>query len=590
MGLSQIGFAKRLLAVYGIVFITVLLITDWSLSRVFEKRDLEQLENSLVRQSALTSHIALPMLQSGPELQTRVKELSRGTDARITVIDPAGKVLADSDETPADLPKMDNHLTRPEVADALKLGTGKSIRYSLTLKTKMLYVAVPILDGRELKGIVRTAMPVTRVDAILAATHKPLVLLALAAILVVLAAGILFASQLTNRIRKITSVAERYAREDWSEKVLISGKDELKLLADTMNHMASTLQHRIRDLEGEKGKITAILLNMTEAVIAIDRHKDVVMANPTAETLFGFSTDTVKGKSLIQTTRHPYLESLVDRAFAARQTLADEIQLAGKAKKTLRVSVVVTEEHVRDIGGILVFHDITEIRRLENIRREFVSNASHELRTPLTSIKGFIETLLGGASKDPAASEKFLKIMQEDATRLSRLVEDMLTLSEIEQGAVPLKKEALDLVPEVRAIAERFTPQCGSKNIVIEDRLPKSPLPISGDRDKVRQVFVNLIDNAVKFNKAGGRIVLSAERTKDGVRVTIEDTGSGIPEDSAGRVFERFFRADKVRSRELGGTGLGLAIVKHIMESHNGRVTCESQPGKGSAFSVFFPA
>ena len=328
---------------------------------------------------------------------------------------------------------------------------------------------------------------------------------------------------------------------------------------------------------------------MTEAVIAIDRNKNVIMANPTAEDLFDFSATSPAGKSLIETTRNPSLESLVDRAFETNQTLVDEIQLPGKSKKFLRVSVVVTHDRVRDIGGILVFHDVTEIRRLENARKEFVSNASHELRTPLTSLKGFIETLLGGASKDPAASKKFLKIMQEDSTRLSRLVEDMLTLGEIEQGAVLLKKESLDLAAEVRAVAERFKPQCDFKKIAIEDRLPQQPLLAPGDRDKIHQVFVNLIDNAIKFNKENGKIILSAEKNGGGIQITIADTGCGIEKNAIGRVFERFFRVDKARSRELGGTGLGLSIVKHIMESHGGRASCESAVGEGSSFSVFFP-
>ncbi len=590
MPLPRIGFAKRLFTVYGLVFVLTLLLTDWSLSSVFEKRDLEQLQASLTRQAVLIRELVSPLLENATHLQTRVKTITEGTDIRVSIINPEGIVLADSGESPEEVAKMDNHALRPEVAMALRKGIGTSIRYSMTLKTKMLYVAIPVLHQNTLLGVVRTAMPITRVDEILATARRPILFSLLAGVLIILITGILFARHLTTRIRKITTVAERFSREDWSEQVLIGGRDELKLLANTMNHMASSLKNRIKDLETEKGKVSAILSNMTEAVIAVDRRKQFVAANPNAEDLFGFSVPAVHGKSLIEITRHPQLEMIVDRALEDRKTLIKEITLP-RNKKVLRTSVVVLDERIKEIGMILVFHDVTEIRRLENIRKEFVANASHELRTPLTSIKGFIETLLGGAIQDPVASERFLRIMQEDAARLGRLVDDLLTLGEIEQGSVPLKKEPLDLVQEARKIMDRFKLQARDKKIAIEDLLPQTgALWVRGDRDKVRQVFVNLIDNAIKFNKENGKIILAGNQAADGIQVSIEDTGSGIPVEAQARVFERFFRVDKARSRELGGTGLGLAIVKHIMEAHSGRVTCESTPGSGSKFTVAFPA
>jgi two-component system phosphate regulon sensor histidine kinase PhoR len=252
--------------------------------------------------------------------------------------------------------------------------------------------------------------------------------------------------------------------------------------------------------------------------------------------------------------------------------------------------MIVLSPNTRDIGGILVFHDITELRRLENIRKEFVANVSHELRTPLTSIKGFIETLLSGAAKDPGTSERFLKIISEETDRLGRLVEDILTLGEIEQGVILVRKEKIDLSAELLAILERFKNQIQEKKIKIENHLSGKPLHLFGDRDRIHQVFVNLIDNAIQFNTLGGKIILAADQDPRGVTVTVEDTGPGIPEEAQSRIFERFFRADKTRSKELGGTGLGLAIVKHIMEAHGGYASCLSTPGQGARFSVFFPA
>jgi two-component system phosphate regulon sensor histidine kinase PhoR len=233
---------------------------------------------------------------------------------------------------------------------------------------------------------------------------------------------------------------------------------------------------------------------------------------------------------------------------------------------------------------------MTEIRRLENIRKEFVSNVSHELRTPLTSVKGFIETLLGGAFKDPATCEQFLRIMDEETGRLGRLVEDILMLGEIEQGGSLSKKEKIDLAAELPAILESFKLKIREKNVAIENRIPKNSLVFPGEKDKVSQVFVNLIDNAIKFNKLGGKIILTTEQHPEGIAITVEDTGIGIPQEALPRIFERFFRADKARGGEMGGTGLGLSIVKHIMETHGGYASCESVPDRGSRFTVFFPA
>lgn len=590
MGLPKIGFAKRLLVLYSIIFILVLLITDWTLSRSLQRRNLLELQNSLTRQCVLIRELALPLLGDSRRLQEKIAKVALGTDIRVTVIAPGGAVLADSQENWEQLSQMDNHATRPEVAAALQGKTGSSTRYSMTLKTRMLYVAIPIQENTETLGVVRMAMPLTRVDEILASVRRSVMFTAVPGILIILLAGIFFNHHLTKRIRRITSGAERYAREDWSEKIMIDGQDELKMLANTMNQMAATLRSRIEDLESEKGKISVILHQMNEGVIAIDRQKRVVLINPAAERIFASSASEAEGKGLIEVTRHPQIEKIVDDSLREQRTLSEEIRLSGGTKRTLRLSVVVLKGPSREIGGILVFHDMTELRRLENVRREFVTNVSHELRTPLTSIKGFVETLLGGAAKDPLAGERFLRIISEETERLGRLVEDILTIGEIEQKITLMKKDEIDLAAELALILESFRLRIEKSGIQVEDRTLGRSLIVPGDRDKIRQVFVNLLDNAVKFNKPEGRIVLSADPQPEGTTITIEDTGIGISQEAQDRVFERFFRADKARSKELGGTGLGLAIVKHIMEAHGGHATCQSTPGQGSRFSVFFPA
>lgn len=589
MGFPKIGFAKRLLALYGITFVLVLLVTDWTLSQVLQKRDLQNLQSALLGQATLIRAAATPLLTEKDLLQSQIKELAQGTDLRITLVDRKGAVLADSSESEEELDTMDNHATRPEIAAAFRKETGISTRYSMTLKTKMLYVAIPIFEKEKILGAVRTALPVTRIDAILGSIRGPVALTVLFAILIVLTAGIFFNRQLSKRIRCISSGAERYAREDWSEKILMNGQDELTMLAATMNQMAASLHTRIEDLESEKSKIAAILTHMKDGVIAIDRRKTCLMINPAATQTFETGVMPISGKSLIEITRHPQLEMLVDRAFLEKKNLGGDIETSGRSRRIIHVTVLIPDTSIRDLGGILVFHDMTELRRLENTRKEFVSNVSHELRTPLTSIKGFIETLLHGASKDPVLSEKFLRIMDEETSRLGRLVEDILTLGEIEQGTSLLKKEKIDLASLIPAILEHFKPRAKEHQLTIENPL-ESPLVISGDKDKVRQIFMNLIDNAIKFSKPGGRIAFRAEAGTKGITVFVEDTGIGISEEAQGRIFERFFREDKTRSKELGGTGLGLAIVKHIMEAHGGHASCQSRPGQGSTFSVFFPS
>ena len=604
MALPRLSFGKRFIAIYGAVFIAVLLIIDGTLTHFLEKHDFNQLQDSLVHQSILLRELIQPEFQAGntfdvskgtlpvsAKLQPLVQKLSRETRIRITLINSAGLVLADSSEDPKSLSHMDNHATRPEIVAALKKEIGTSIRYSMTLDSRMLYVAIPVLQGPKVIGVIRTAMPLQQVDRLLNSMRQPIATATILGILFIVLIGILFGNHINQRIRKITSVAQKFAEGDFSERVLVDGQDEFKLLAGTMNSMAQALRTRMEELKSEKEKAAVILQNMFDGVLAVNHRRQILIANSSAETMFGLPGGPIIGKTILEVTRNPQINALLERAWESGSPVSEEIILLGKTKRFLQTSAIKIQDPRQEISGILVFHDITEIRRLENIRKEFVANVSHELRTPLTSLKGFIETLLGGASKDPVSAEKFLKIMEEDASRLSRLVDDLLTLNEIEQGGAILNKEPLDLQTELQTVLERFKLQIRGKNITIENRITPGPaVPIMANPDKLRQVLVNLLDNAIKFNRDGGKVVVSVKKHSQETEVSIADTGIGIPQESIGRIFERFFRVDKARSRELGGTGLGLAIVKHIMESHNGRVTCQSESGQSSIFSVFFPA
>jgi two-component system phosphate regulon sensor histidine kinase PhoR len=386
------------------------------------------------------------------------------------------------------------------------------------------------------------------------------------------------------RIAEIRKVAEQYAQGEWERPLFPEAKGELKTLILALNQMGSVLKTRITEAEDEKAKLSAILDHMAEGVIAVDSGKEVLMANPSARKMFALPHAAVLGKSLLEVVRNQKIDDMMARAIQGRTLIAEEIEFSQPERKYLKVNAVGLPPS-EGVCGILVFYDVTEIRRLENVRREFVANVSHELRTPLTSIKGFIETLLEGAFQDPDRSRTFLKMMEEDAGRLTRLIDELLELSKIESREMAFHFEPLSLEEEVEAVIRIFRLRAQEKGIEIENRISPSQIPpVWADRDKLKQVLVNLLDNAIKFNKTGGRIVVSTESLDEEVRVSIEDTGIGIPKEAVPRIFERFFRVDKARSKG-GGTGLGLAIVKHIIEAQGGKVFCESELGKGSKFS-----
>lgn len=395
--------------------------------------------------------------------------------------------------------------------------------------------------------------------------------------------------QTSGRIQKVTQVAEKYARGDLSEKIFIDSKDELHHLADALNRMASSLQDRILEMEGEKTKVSAILESMAEGVIAVGKQNEVLLMNPSAEKTFDTRIKDAIGKSLLEVTHNRQIDDLMTGAVQAQSVQTAEIIWNHPERKILKAHAIGISKRQKDLAGILVFYDMTELRKLEDLRRDFVANVSHELRTPLTSIKGFIETLLGGAHQDTRQSESFLKMMEEDAARLNRLIDDLLELSKIESKEAVFRSEPVDLAEEAGKVLVLCRGQLEKKRIVFESRLSKTLPKVRADKDKLQQVLINLMDNAVKFNKDGGRVILDAKPENGYLRISVEDTGTGIPERAVPRVFERFYRVDKARSRQLGGTGLGLSIVKHLVEAHGGQVACESKVGQGSVFSFTLP-
>lgn len=588
---SRLG--KKITFTYLGLFSIVFTIVVWFTYLQFSDQALEHLKQSLRTQALFVSEVVTPsMVQSGnrSEIHRLVREVGERTGARITIINQDGVVLGDSERTYPELLKMDNHRQRLEIASAFKGETGSSIRLSPTLSKEMLYVAIPAMNGNKIVGVLRVALPLSSVQQEIDAIRNLALMGLLIGLTAVILIGVFIGRRFAGRIGEMTHAASRYAKGDFSEKIRIDGKDELSVLADTMNRMAASLRQEIDQLEREKTKVSAIVNHMIEGVIAVDAGLKILMINPSAESIFGVGNEGPLHRNLIEVARNQNIDHLAEKVIADQSTDSAEVEFSNG--KILRINAVGVHQSKGEISAILVIHDITELRRLERLRKDFVANVSHELKTPLTSIKGFVETLLGGAYRNPVESERFLKMMEEDANRLARLIADLLELSKIESNLVPIKREPVELGPEIDRILKMFESAFEKKNIKVENLFSQMQqrVAVSADRDQIRQIFLNLIDNAFKFNRENGKILIGFQKTSGNfVEVSIEDTGIGIPAESIPRIFERFYRVDKGRSRELGGTGLGLSIVKHIVEAHGGRVSCESRFGQGSRFSFTLP-
>jgi len=584
------NLGRKIALSYLALFIAVFAASEWYLSRVLEERALANLKDSLTVDARILSLLfPASLIQAGDreKIQATVSDLGAASGIRITLIDSQGVVLGDSDRTMEELLAMENHRKRPEIRSALGGQVGAMTRFSTTINARMLFMAFPLKEGDVTAGVMRLSVPLTSIEKIMASIDRPIWISFMLGSFLILLLGIGISRSATKPVRAMTRAALLYSKGDLSGKIPVESEDELSILARAMNQMAASLKERISEIEKEKIKLSTILDNMTEAVIAVESDRRILAINPGAEKIFGVPKPAAMGRLLIETIRNQKIDEIMAKAINDQTLVPGELESRQPGGKTLRINAVGIGKSESGVCGFLVANDVTEVRRLENLRREFVANVSHELKTPLTSIKGFIETLLGGALEDRVQSERFLKIMDEDAERLTRLIDEILDLSQIESADASLRPEPVELQRELSKVLSVFEARIHSKKLRIENRLTARPLPpVLADRDQLKQVFMNLLDNAIKFSGENGRIIIDAASAEgEKLRVSIEDTGIGIPEHLIPRIFERFFRVDKARSRELGGTGLGLAIVKHIIEAHGGDVTCESRAGKGSKFS-----
>ncbi|MBN2584533.1 MAG: PAS domain-containing protein [Planctomycetes bacterium] len=517
------------------------------------------------------------------------KKWGRDTTTRVTVVLPDGTVVGDSQEDPA---QMDDHSRRPELRAALAGQVGYEQRDSPTLGIKMMYVAVPLkVDGRPV-GALRTSLALTEINETMHYVGLRILLGVIIVVVLTSVLALLISRRLAKPLTEMRQGADRFAQGDFNRKLPVSDTEEIGGLAAALNTMARQLDRRIKTITRQQQELAAVLSSMTEGVLAIDGRGHIISVNQAAAAILAIDVAEVPGRGLAEVIRNPELQDFVALVRERRQETEQELGLlrdGGELRLQLHGSTI-RDEAGRDLGVLVVLRDVTRLRRLERMRSDFVANVSHELKTPITSIQGFVETLDEGAVDDNEKARHFLSIIARQVERLNAIIDDLLSLSAIEQdaerGRVVMK--ATRLADPIQAAVATCRDKADEKRIRIEVSCPDN-IEAGINSHLFEQAVRNLLDNAIKYSEADGEIRVQVERNDEEIRLSVEDRGCGIPQEHLSRIFERFYCVDKARSRKLGGTGLGLAIVKHIIQAHGGRVTVHSVPRKGSTFTLHLP-
>ena len=590
----RLSLQWKILAGYLAVAGVGLGVAGWLSLERFEASDMKQLEAGLTAQARLAAEIfAAPLAGISPDVQAidaLADRLGEAIKARVTVIASDGTVLGDSYESGEALRRMDNHLTRPEVREALESDLGISTRLSGTVGIRMLNVAVPVrLPDRGLLGIVRLSLPLTEIEAQHRAMRAVLIGAVGIAFLLSLIMSYLVARSITRPVAEIVQAAKRMVGGEFHPRIRPGSTDEVSDLARVLNHMAASIEEKIEALKQDRAKMAATLIAMQEGVMVLAVDGTVRLINPAMERMIGRQGAELTGKSYWEVIRQPRLHEFIAHALAGGTGATTEIGLGAGSDRIFQVyTSSLSEGEEYSAGLVLVFHDISDLRRLEQVRKDFVANVSHELRTPLTAIKGYVEALRDDPKIELPQRHRFLEIIETHTDRLNLIITDLLLLSKIESGQIPLKQEPVELALLINRTLGLLSHQIDRKQHKIVLDIPATLPAVSGDEERLGQVFSNLLDNAVKYTPDKGTLTITAVLNDTMIEVAIEDTGIGIPPKDLSRIFERFYRVDKARSRELGGTGLGLAIVKHLVEAHGGTVSVQSA-GKGSRFTVRLP-
>ena len=514
--------------------------------------------------------------------------IGQGLGVRATIVNPEGIVIGDSEVDKDKLSKLENHISRSEIQDAIQKGFGQSKRFSTSIRKNMLYMAVPLGKGK-LIGILRLAIPLSDIELIESKMFKTISIAIIFAIVATLVASFFVSLMISKPLYEMSAIAKRLTVGDFSRKAIVHSNDETGDLAKALNNMADEINAKVKNISFEKAKLETILSSMFEGIMLTNEKGEILLLNPSIRKLF-FIDSLTEGKKPLEVIRNNAIQEIVDRVLHEnREVITQEVSISIPEQKTIMINgVPIVKDNVTE-GAVFVFHDITELKRLEDIRKDFVANVSHELRTPISSIKGYAETLLDGKVDSEDNVKEFLGIIYQDSNRLANLIDDLLDLSKIESGKMKMEFELLEVLPLVKRCVNVLEKTAKDKKLSIKLEIPANLSKALGDHNRLSQVFLNLLDNAIKYTPEGGAICVGAANKEKFIQVDISDTGIGIPEKDLPRIFERFYRVDKARSRELGGTGLGLSIVKHIIQTHNGQVWVQSTLGQGSTFSFTIP-
>jgi two-component system phosphate regulon sensor histidine kinase PhoR len=577
----------RFFPIYLAISLLSLLTAGWIAATVTSRLYYHQIRLDLEVRARLLKEMVGKETHSSAAVDSLCKHLSLLADTRVTVIAADGQVLGDSHEDPA---RMENHADRPEIRTALAGKVGTSQRYSPTLKQSMIYLAIPLEENGAVTGAVRTSMPLAMVKQAVNGVYATVFLSGLIIALLAGWSNYLLLNHLRRQASVIRRGAARFAEGHLEHKLIPPRSEELGGLARTLNLMAEQLNERIETITRQRGELEAVLSSMVEGVIVFDTDERILNMNQAAAKLLETTQPDVRGRNVQEVILNRNFQEFVRRIFRERRPLEAGISLRRGDLFVQAQGAPLHDAAGRDLGALVVINDVTKLRRLENIRREFVANVSHELRTPITAIRGFVETLRDGAAQDPQESARFLDIISRHTERLHAIIEDLLNLSRLEQET---ESDAIHLKPgHLREILQSAISDCEHKahekqiRCELEDgdeMVAKINAPL------LEQALANLLDNAINYSEPGSSIQIGIEAAEDEWVLYVRDQGCGIETEHLPRIFERFYRVDKTRSRKQGGTGLGLAIVKHIALAHRGRVSVTSSLGQGSTFRIHLP-
>jgi two-component system phosphate regulon sensor histidine kinase PhoR len=548
------------------------------------KDEIKKVMNGKI-ETELFAYAELIDLSSAQMMSEQLKQIARISSSRVTLVDAQGKVFADSEK---DVVKLENHFNRPELQEARLKGKGKSIRFSQSIGVDMLYVAIPMKSKSQITGYVRLARPLHDVQNVIEKIYQSVFLAMMIVAVISLFIALIFSYRLAAPIRALERFTERLRQGHPVGAIFLETSDETKMLADNINYLVDELQSQIRLANEEKSKLMTAFTSMTEGVLILNAEDKIEFVNQALSNMLADQYGDINDKTLMEAFLNADLQKSFLKFKETHATILEEVTLGGIDPVIVSVSISSVHNYPGEEKVMVVFHDVTRLKKLEKIRVDFVANVTHEIRTPLTAIIGYLETINAGAINNIDDAKRFIDISLKQARRLNRLVEDLLVISKVELGELSFNYEEIALRNALESVIPLIEAKVKLKNITIHNKGPENDVTIRADRDRLSQILLNVLDNAVKFTPEEGSIIIDAGQKDNHIVLTITDTGIGISKEEVQRLGERFYRVDRSRSRDLGGTGLGLSIVKHLMTAHGGRMEIESQLGKGTKVSLLF--